>query len=910
MKEFQRPDPDILLAKVQSEESQRSKGKLKIFLGYAAGVGKTYAMLEAAQQRKDQNIDVVIGLVETHGRKDTEAKLAGLEIIPRKQTNYHGAALSEMDIDAVLDRKPRLVVVDELAHTNVPGSRHPKRFNDVEELLAAGIDVYTTVNIQHFESMNDVVHQITGVTVRETVPDRIIDEANEIEVIDLPPDELIQRLKEGKVYIPDQAVRAIEKFFRKGNLTALREISLRRAAEQVDTQMRSYMRDEAIPGPWPAANRILVCISSHPLGERLIRTGRRLSDDLNAEWIVAFVETPGHTNMPLESHERIVRNLSLAEQLGAHVEYLIGTSVAQAVIDYAKKNNITKIIAGKPLRPRWFEILRGGSVVDQIIRESGTIDIYVISEEHDEPILLPPSAYFFKRHWERYIKSLLLVGLVTIFNALFFSDLEPTNLVMFYLGAVVISAVYWGRGPSILASLVSVLAFDFFFIHPKLTFIVSDTEYIVTFVGLLGVGLIISSSASQLRSQVDQLRKREKNAHAINALSKELTAAVNLDVVLNVVEKRLSQTFECDVAILLPDGSDLFIRASTTGLVLDPNELAVAEWSFHNRQVAGHGTETLPASAIRCLPLETSHGIVGVLGVKSSGQASFTIINDRLLLENFTNLAALAIERALFAEQASLTESLRTTERLQSALLNSISHELRTPLSSIMGVLTSLEEDEFENRKENRLNHDTRLDLIHSASEQTRQLNRLVGNLLDMTRIQSGSVNLKRVPVDMQDLVGAILNQMENRLKDRSVDVKIPDDLPLIYIDTVLIGQALINLLDNACKFSPPGSEILIQVEQILNEFRISVHDHGAGVPEQELEKIFEKFYRGSTTSSSVGTGLGLSICKGIVEAHEGKIWAENCTEGGFKVIITLPMWEPGGKELPESVRQPANTNS
>jgi two-component system, OmpR family, sensor histidine kinase KdpD len=899
MKEDQRPDPDILLAKVQSEETDRLKGKLKIFLGYAAGVGKTFSMLEAAQQRRDQNIDVVIGLVETHGRKDTEAKLAGLEIIPRKITNYHGSTLTEMDIDAILARKPRLVVVDELAHTNVPGSRHPKRFNDVEELLAAGIDVYTSVNIQHFESMNDAVRQITGVTVHETVPDRIIDEASEIEVIDLPPEELIQRLKEGKVYIPDQAARAIEKFFRKGNLTALREMSLRRAAERVDNQMRSYMRDESISGPWPAGDRILVCISSHPLGERLIRAGRRLSDDLDAELIVAFVETPGHTHMPPESHERIVRNLSLAEQLGAHVEYLVGTTVAQAVVDYARKNNITKIIAGKPLRPRWFEILRGGSVVDQIIRESGTIDIYVISEEHNEPISLPSTSYLLKRHWERYIKSLLLVALVTIINALFFHDLEPTNLVMFYLASVVISAVFWGRGPSILASMVSVLAFDFFFIHPKFTFIVSDTEYIVTFIGLLGVGLIISSSASLLRDQVDQLRKRESNAHAINALSKELTAAVNLDGVLRVVEKKLSQTFECEVVILLPEGLDLFVRASTNGTTLDQNELAVAEWSFHNRQVAGQGTETLPAACIRCLPLETSHGIVGVLGVKSSIQTRFAAVNDRLLLENFTNLAALAIERALFAEQASQTESLRTTERLQSALLNSISHELRTPLSSIMGVLTSLEEDELEKENDSRLNHETRLELIHSASEQTRQLNRLVGNLLDMTRIQSGSVNLKRVPMDVQDLVGAILNQMETRLKDRPVDVKIPDGLPLIQVDTVLIGQALINLLDNADKFSPPGSSILVQAEQMPHEILISVRDHGSGVPEEELEKIFGKFYRGSRNFSTTGTGLGLSICRGIVEAHQGRIWAENCSDGGLKVIISIPLPNPGNKEFP-----------
>ncbi len=892
MKDFSRPDPDMLLAKIQSETIQEKKGKLKIFLGYAAGVGKTYAMLEAAQQRKDQFVDVVIGLIETHNRKDTEAKLAGLEIIPRREMSYHGVKFTEMDIDAILSRNPSLVIVDELAHTNVPGSRHPRRYNDVEELLAAGIDVYTTVNIQHFESMNDIVRQITGVVVRETVPDTIIDETSEIEVIDLPPDELIQRMKDGKVYIPDQAARAIEKFFRKGNLTALREISLRRAAERVDTQMRSYMRDEAIPGPWKAADHILVCISSHPLGERLIRAGRKLADDLDAQWVVAFVETPGHTHMPAENHERIVRNLSLAEQLGAQIEYLSGTSVAQVVIEYSHNNNITKIIAGKPLRPRWFEILRGGSVVDQIIQESGSIDIYVISEEQYKPIVLPPTRQLFNRRWDRYFKSLILVALVSLCNAVFFQNLEPTNLVMFYLAAVVVSALYFGRGPSILASLVSVLVFDFFFIHPKFSFAVTDTEYILTFIGLLGVGLIISSSASTLRDQVDQLRNREKNARALNSLSKELTAAVDLNDVFCVVEKNLHQAFECDVVILLEDGSDLVVRKSSDNFNLDNNEKAVAEWTFNNRQVAGQGTETLPASSLRCLPLLTSHGIVGVLGIKTSGREHFIKISDRLLLENYTNLAALAIERALFAEQASQAESLRTTERLQSALLNSISHELRTPLSSIMGVLTSLEEDESDPNLKKRLKHVTRLELIQSAAEQTRQLNQLVGNLLDMTRIQSGSVNLKRSSVDFQDLIGAVLNQLENKLKNRPIDVIIPDDLPVVSVDSILLGQTITNLLDNAQKFSPPGSMISIRVENQGKEVLISVDDSGPGVPDEELGRIFEKFYRGNSTGGSTGSGLGLSICRGIVEAHKGRIWAENRKEGGLSVKFVIPLIE------------------
>ena len=890
MAEKQRPDPDELLQLLQAEEEQKSRGKLKIFLGYAAGVGKTFSMLEAAHQRKDHGVDVAVGYIETHGRKETEAMLTGLEMISRCQSNYHGANLTEMDLDEVLRRHPQLVLVDELAHTNVPGSRHPKRYQDVEELLSAGIDVYTTVNIQHLESMNDVVRQITGVTVRETIPDRMMDEAGEIEIIDLPPDELIQRLKEGKVYIPDQAVRAIEKFFRKGNLTALREMSLRRAAERVDNQMRSYMRAESISGPWPAGNRILVCISSHPLGERLIRAGRRLSDDLNAEWIVAFVETPGHLRMPLPNRERIQQNLNLAEQLGARVENLFGTSVAETVLEFSRKNNVTKIIAGKPLRPRLFEILRGGSVVDQIIRESGSIDIYVISEESNKPVSSPQPSRLVNRHWGGYFKSVLLVAIVTVFNFLIYGVLEPTNLVMFFLAAVVISAVFLGRGPSILASFLSVLAFDYFFVHPRYSFAVTDTEYVLTFIGLMAVGLIISSSASLLRDQVDQLKRREVTARAINALSKELTAAVNLDEVLNVVVRKSSLTFERDVVILLPEDQDLTIRAASENLALDSNERAVALWTFQNGQPAGRGTETLPAASIRYLPLKTSHGIVGVLGVKSQDQTHALAQDDRLLLENFANLAALAIERACFAEEASQTESLRTTERLQSALLNSISHELRTPLASIMGALTSLEEDESTPGNEMPLGHEIRLELIRSAAAQTKQLNHLVGNLLDMTRLQSGSVRLNCSPVDIQDLIGAVLNQMEDRLRGRTVEVEVAENLPMVSLDAVLIGQALVNLLDNAAKFSPSAAPIMIRATQGVGELRLSVQDQGPGVALEELGHIFDKFFRGSTALGSGGTGLGLSICRGIVEAHGGRIWAENVLEGGLLVTFSIPV--------------------
>ncbi len=605
---FQRPDPDELLARLKEEEQQQARGKLKIFLGYAAGVGKTYTMLEAAHLRLQEGVDLVIGYVETHGRKETETLVQGLEVLPRREISYRGAIFSEMDLDAILARRPRLVVVDELAHTNAPAMRHPKRYLDVEEILDAGIDVYTAVNVQHLESLRDVVQQITGVIVRETVPDRIFDEAYEIELVDLPTDELINRLHEGKVYIPDQAARAVEKFFRKGNLTALRELALRETAERVDNQMLNYMHTQSIPGPWPAGDRIMVCLSSHPMGERLIRTGRRLADDLKAEWYVLYVETPGHLHMPAQNRLRIQQNLVFAEQMGARVVNLTSDSVADTVIGYARQHNITKIIAGKPLRPRWFEILRG-TVIDQIIRNSGGIDIYVVSEGAESPQKAGPGflpdAVTPHKPLGRYFISILFVILMTLLSFPLYDRLDPTNLVMLYLVAVILSAVYLGRGPAILASVTSVLAFDFFFIEPRFTFTVRDTQYILTFIGLLVVGLIISNSAALLRDQVDILRLRGQQSQALNNMSRELTAAITLDQVLEIVIRNVSDMFTRETVILLPENGRLAVKASTPGFTVSESELAVADWAFKHGKEAGRGTTTLPAAAIRYLPLKT-----------------------------------------------------------------------------------------------------------------------------------------------------------------------------------------------------------------------------------------------------------------------------------------------------------------
>lgn len=887
--DYQRPNPDELLEHIRSEEEHAKRGKLKIFLGYVAGVGKTYAMLEAAHQRGEEGVDVVVGYVETHGRKETESLLSGLEVIPRRKLEYRGINLTEMNLDAVIIRHPQIVLVDELAHTNHSGSRHPKRFQDVEEILSAGIDVYSTVNIQHLESLSDVVQQITGIVVREKIPDRLIDEADEIELIDLPTDELLKRLRDGKVYISDQAMRALQKFFRKGNLTALRELSLRRAADQVDSQMMSYMQTKSIPGPWPATERILVCVSSHPMGERLIRSGCRLADDLNAEWYVIFVETPQHLHMRLQNRIRVQRFLTLAEEMGAKVASISGDSVAKTVINFAREHNITKIVIGKPIRPRWYEILRG-SITDQIIRDSESIDVHLVGNISTKiPIAKGKSERTNGLFW-RYGVSFLLVAGVTLFGMLVDQFLEPTNLVMVYLLAVVISAVYLGRGPAIITSIACVLVFDFFFINPIFTFTVNDTQYILTFIGLLVVGLIISTSAALLRDQVTAMRNKEYQTQSLFSLSRELTGVLSLNQVLEIAIRSTTAILNRGSVILLPDNGILETKLASRDFIVDTNELAVAEWSYKHAQPAGNGTDTLPAATIRFMPLITAHGPVGVIGIKPSKEEGLLTNDQRMLLDGLANLIAQAIERANLVNAATQSEMLRNTEKLQTALLNSISHELRTPLASITGVLTSLGESEKSHHSSRKLDPDTRIELLDSATEQSRQLNRLVENLLNMTRLEAGNVHLNLEPCDFQDLIGSVLQQFSTRLKEHSLHLEIPNDLPIVMCDAMLIAQVITNLLDNACKYSPVGSPIILGIQIQAEAIIIFVRDSGIGLPEEELEKVFIKFYRSPHHKGTTGTGLGLSICKGIVEAHGGWIKVSKNTDKGLTFRFSLPL--------------------
>ncbi|MBI5953898.1 MAG: sensor histidine kinase KdpD [Chloroflexi bacterium] len=876
-----RPNPDELLKNVEAEEAKR--GKLKIFLGYVAGVGKTYAMLEAAHQRRMQGMDVVVGLIETHKRAETEKLVEELEVLPRKQVDYRGIMLTELDVDAVISRRPQLVLVDEFAHTNAAGSRHPKRFQDVEDILDAGIDVYTTLNIQHLESLNDIVAQVTGIVVRETIPDRVIDEASEIEVIDLPPDELLARLEEGKVYIPEQASRALQKFFRKGNLTALREMSFRRAAERVDDQMRSYMKTRAISGPWAAGERLLVCISPSPLAEKLVRTTRRLADEINAEWVAVYVEIASKPENNPVNRERIGKILQLAEELGGKSITLAGRSIHEAVLDYAHKNNITKVVIGKPIKPRWQEIITG-SVVDQLIYASGNIDVYVISSRTEPNLPIIPTDWQPHRPLGRYLLALSLIAVSTLLGLTVRGNLEPANLVMFYLASVVISAIFLGRGPSLLASIAGVLAFDFFLVPPYHTFAVDDTEYLVTFGMLFMVSLIISSLAAKEREQAEAAIRRESQTSALYNLSKDLASATDLKKVAEVIIANIGKAFGREVVIFLSDNGRLYSFASSPNYQPDENELAVAAWAFVHDQPAGRGTDTLPAASIRCLPLKTSNGLVGVLGIHPKEAGSFLTPEQRQTLSAFTNQAALAIERASLAEQARQAELLKATEKLQSALLNSISHDLRTPLVSITGALTSLDDQSDMLDEENRRN------LIVTAREEADRLNRLVGNLLSMTRIESGAIKLHNEPGDIEDLIGTALEQLGKRLGTHDVKVHIPSDFPLVPMDFTLMIQVVVNVLDNAVKYSPDCSLIEVATSLVDQKARIQIADCGVGIPSEDLSRIFDKFYRVQRAEKVSGTGLGLSISKGIVEAHHGNIYASAREGGGTIVTIELPL--------------------
>jgi two-component system sensor histidine kinase KdpD len=876
-----RPDPDALLEQVTTEERRRGRGRLTIFLGYAAGVGKTYAMLNAGHQRKQEGADVVIGYVETHKRAETEELRSGLEEIPAKEIEYKGVNLREFDIDAALARRPEKILVDELAHTNAPDSRHTKRYQDVEELLANGVSVYTTLNIQHIESLNDVVAQITGIQVKETLPDRILDEADEIKLVDLPPEELQQRLKEGKVYIPGQAQRALQKFFRLGNLNALREIALRQTAERVGEKMRTYMETHAIPGPWHAEERVLVCLGPTPTTEHLVRAARRLADELHGDLLAIYVETGVHNRLDEASKERVRNGLQLAEELGAKTTVLAGSSVANSILDFAKRHNITKIVVGKTLRPIWLDLLRG-SLVDYLIRHSGNLDIYVISGRSEQPQTIPVSGIQAHFHWADFGLATFFIAIATLVSLPLRSVVEPTNLVMIYLLMIMLVALRFGLGPSLYASVLGVLSFDFFMIPPYYTFAVSDLRYLFTFVTLLIVGLLTSSLAVRARDQAEVAQRRTLLTSELYDFTRDLAAATDLENIFKQIAKHVSQTLRSQVAIFLQEGSRLNLHTGSAGFQPGPEEQATAYWVFQHETPAGQGTETLAGSRGRYLPLRTGNTTVGVLGILLPENSSLMDEDQNQLLDAFCIQAAVAIERLHLEEQARRVEVMTESEKLQTALLNSISHDLRTPLVSITGALTAFQEN-------SELKGKAREELLQTALGEANRLNRLVGNLLDMTRLEGGAIKPIRQSVDVREIVEVALEEYKERLTGRPVEISISNDLPFIHVDPILIGSAVGNVIDNALKYSPSGSVIILSAALRNGWVDLEIKDRGPGIPSDELTQVFNKFHRVNRPNQLGGTGLGLSISKGLVEANGGTISLANQPHGGLSVTISLP---------------------
>jgi two-component system sensor histidine kinase KdpD len=889
----QQPSPDALLEAAGREH----RGRLKIFLGAAPGVGKTYEMLQTARARQAEGVDVVIGVLETHGRKETAALMAGLEVIPRRRIEYKGRILEEMDIDAVLARRPKLVLVDELAHTNAPGSRHPKRYLDVEELIAAGIDVYTTLNIQHVESLNDVVAQITRIRVRETLPDSVLDKADEIELVDLTPVDLIQRLNEGKVYVPHQAERALKHYFSPGNLTALRELALRRTAQRVDEQMLTYMRAHAISGPWAAGDRLLVCVSENPAALSLVRHTRRVADRLGAKWTAIYVETTRYHHLSEGERDRIAESLRLAEKLGAETLTIPGRRIADELVAYAKANNVTQIIIGKSHRSRWFELLHG-SVVHELVRSAGHISVQVIAGEAgasgDGDKTVSTVEQTQSLDFLPYVASTGLVAAALAIGLALKQFLAVSSISLVFLTAILGSAVRYGLLPSLFACIVSVLAYNFFFLPPLYTFTIADPENVVTLFFFLVVAVITSNLTAGMRSQAVTARSRAKTTAELYAFSRKLAGIVGLDDLLWATAYQIASMLRVRVVVLLPegdrenDGGELAVRGGYPPEdELDAADLAAGSWD-HNRP-AGRGADTLPGAKRLFLPLRTGRGTVGVLGIDRDAPGPLLTPDEQRLLDALADQAAVAIERINLVADVDEVRVLAATERLRSALLTSISHDLRTPLASILGSVTSLRSyGELYDQRE-------RDELIATIQEEAERLNRFVTNLLDMTRLEAGVLETKSAMIDLSEVVGTALQRAAKVLENHRVTVDLETDLPMVRVDFVLFEQVLFNLLDNAGKYAPSGSAITLRARRQGESLVIEILDEGGGIPPEHLAHIFEKFYRiRRADRQRAGTGLGLAICRGFVEAMGGTVAAANRSDrAGAVFTITLPVAAP-----------------
>ena len=894
----ERPDPDELLSRIKADEARAARGKLKIFFGASAGVGKTYAMLSAARQLAEQGRDVVIGFVETHGRKETEALVEGLDVLPRAEVPYRGRVLDEFDIDAALARRPALILVDELAHSNVPGSRHPKRWQDIEELLSSGIDVYSTVNVQHLETLNDVVGGITGIRVWETVPDHVFDAADEVVLVDLPPDELLQRLKEGKVYLAHQAERAIQNFFRKGNLIALRELALRRTADRVDSQMLQYRRDRSVAPVWQTRESLLACIGPGDGGDRVVRSAARIAARLDVPWHVVYIETPELRHLSDHRRQRILKTLKLAQDTGAETASLSGSDVVETIIGYARDHNLSRIIVGRDHARAWRPWYR--SIADRIGNAAADLDVIQVAREEGrgehrhEPPTDESLLDRLKAPWQSFAMSALFCAAAALISTPLHTVFDLANIAMIFLLAVVLAAVRHGLGPAIAAAFLNVAAFDFFFVPPRLSFGVSDVQYLLTFGVMLAVGLMTAKLTAGLKLQARVASRREHRVRALYEMSRDLSGALMPEQIAEISQRFAGSAFASPTALVLADDNDrlqapILVHGGVANVDMD-----ICQWAYDHGAEAGCGTDTLAGSPVLYIPLKAPMRVRGVLALEPRHPQRLMAPEQRRLLDTFARLIAISLERVHYVNVAQATTVQMESERLRNSLLAAISHDLRTPLTALVGLADSM----FMTRPPP---SGEQAELATSMREEALRMNAQVNNLLDMARLQAGAVKLDRQWQPLEEVVGSAIKSMSAAIGTHRVSATLPDDLPLLEFDAVLIERVLANLLDNAAKFTPPDSAIGIGAAPGAGDtIDVWVEDDGPGLPGGSEEEIFEKFARGKKESATPGVGLGLAICRAIVEAHGGRIHAENRATGGARFVFSLPRGNPPEVETAE----------
>lgn len=887
----QRPDPDALLAQVQAQEKRALRGKLRIYFGASAGVGKTYAMLNAARKLMAEGQTVLVGVVETHGRAETAEVLEGLDVLPLKEVEYRGKTIAEFDIDAGLERHPPLILIDELAHSNAAGSRHPKRWQDVEELLEAGIDVFATLNVQHLESLNDVVGGITGIRVSETLPDSVFDNAEEVVLVDVPADELLDRLKAGKVYKAAQAERASRNFFRKGNLIALRELALRRTADRVENDVQVYRVEKSISKVWKTDSSLLACIGPRSGAEHIIRSAARLAKQLNTEWHVIYIETLQLQRLNSAQRERILKTLKLGEELGATTAILAGNDIAQEIVKYARGHNFSKIITGRS-QTNWpwqkshlKHIANIAPDIDLIELGQGNTDSEKANEKREA---LTNEAAPTEHQPLRYLWAVIASVLTALVTTPLLPYFDLANIVMLFLLTVVLVSVRFGRGPAVVATVISVAAFDFFFVPPRFTFAVSDAQYLVTFAVMLAVGLIIGQLTAGLRFQARVAAYRESRSRALYEFARALSSTLITDQIFEITRTHLERTFRAKVILLLPDEADRLQPPppATSESLTSSLDMGIAQWAFDRAIPAGIGTDTLPDSDYFYLPLVAPMRTRGVLALQPEGRRWILIPEQRQQLDTFAALAAIALERVHYIEVAQNALVGMESERLRNSLLAALSHDMRTPLTSLVGLSESLTRFKPPLTPEQQ-------SIAKALHEETLRMSNLVTNLLDMARIQSGEVKLNLQWQPLEEVVGSSLRASQLFLGKHHAKTKLAHDLPLILIDSVLIERVLCNLLENATKYTPADSRIVIAAQVNGNNLEVSVYDNGPGLPVGKEESIFEKFTRGEKESATAGVGLGLAICRAIVQAHGGKIYAGKSPEGGASIVFTIPLGTP-----------------